>query len=296
MHEPVLLKEVLEMFSPKPGQIYIDGTVNGGGHARAIAKLIGTMGMVLGIDWDCDLVRELKKKNEESGIQNIKVECGNYANLDEIAKENIVAKADGILLDLGFSSYHVDRSGRGFSFQKDEPLDMRYHAAGAGRTAGTIVNSESEKELEDMIRTYGEERFSRRIASGIAREREKKQIKTTRELAEIIFRAVPGQGRGGRIHPATRTFQALRIVVNRELENLRHGLESAMTTLKPGGVAAVISFHSLEDGIVKNFFKESAARGAGAIMTLKPLRASYSEIRQNPRARSARLRALRKSI
>lgn len=296
MHEPVLLKEVLEILNPKPGQVHIDGTVNGGGHARAIAGMVGSRGMVLGIDWDCNLVRELKKRNEESGVQNIMVECGNYADLDEIAKKNNIMKADGILLDLGFSSYHVDRSGRGFSFQKDEPLDMRYHISDDMRDAHAIVNSESEEALEDMVRTYGEERFARRIASGIVRARERKPIKTTRELAEIIRRASPEQYRSGRIHPATRTFQALRIVVNHELENLRSGLRNAMSLLSPGGTAAVISFHSLEDRIVKNFFKEFARQGTGTITTLKPVRASLVEMRQNPRARSARLRAIRKFI
>lgn len=296
MHEPVLLKEVLEILNPRPGQVFIDSTVNGGGHARAIAGTVGSRGMVLGIDWDCDLVHELKKRNEESCIQNIMVECGNYADLDEIAKKNNIMKADGILFDLGFSSYHVDQSGRGFSFQKDEPLDMKYNPLSQDTDAGKIINSESEGALENMIRTYGEERFSRRIASSIVRARQRAPIKTGKELAEIILHSVPWQYRRGRIHPATRTFQALRIVVNRELENLRSGLGNATVLLKPGGIAAVISFHSLEDRIVKNFFKESAAGGIGIIITPKPVRASPQEVRRNPRARSARLRAIQKSI
>lgn len=294
MHEPVLLKEVLEIFNPQPGQTYIDMTVNGGGHSRAIAQRVGPAGKVVGIDWDCGLIRELGIKNKKSGIKNITLACDNYVNLKRIAHERGASAADGILFDLGFSSYHTDESGRGFSFQRDEPLDMRYHPSGNTASAEQIINHDTPETIENIIRAYGGERYAHRIAAAIADRRRRRRIATTRDLAAIIRQAVPAPYRRGRIHPATRTFQALRIAVNRELENLQSGLSDTAEVLASGGTIIVISFHSLEDRIVKRFFKEKSEDGILELIMKKPICASREEKNINPRARSARLRAATK--
>lgn len=296
MHQPVLLDEVLEIFDPQPGQIYIDATVNGGGHARVIAKRVGDGGRVIGIDWDCDLIAELQKKNRDSGIKNMDLICDNYVNIKAIAKRFALPKSDGILLDLGFSSYHIEASGRGFSFQRDEPLDMRYSQEAGRMSAEELVNSTPRDFLEDILRSYGQERFARQIAEGIARARLKQRITTSRELAQIIVRSIPSRYGRGRIHPATRSFQALRIAVNCELENLGRVLAKTLELLQKRGVLAIISFHSLEDALVKNFLKEHTADPGWEVITPKPIRAGDQELRHNPRARSARLRAIRKIV
>lgn len=294
MHRPVLLQEVLELFHPRPGQTYIDMTVNGGGHALSIAERVRPGGRVLGIDWDTDLVRRLQVENKERGIKNVDVVCGNYARIKAIAGARRVSAVNGILFDLGFSSYHVDGSGRGFSFRTDEALDMRYHPAGDMITAEKIINHDSEKTIENIIREYGGERYARRIARAIADARKRRRITTGGDLADVIWRAVPAPYRRSRIHPATRSFQALRIAVNHELENLQIALSDATPLLGREGVMIVISFHSLEERIVKNFFKQKSQEGIFEIMTEKPMRASREELAANPRARSARLRAARK--
>ena len=282
---------MLNIFDPQPGQTYIDATVNGGGHAREIAKRVGERGRVIGIDWDCDIIREAGIKNQESGMQNMDLVCENYTRMQHIAHERGIKAVNGILFDLGFSSYHVDRAGRGFTFAKDEPLDMRYHPAPDRMTAADIVQRYSEKELSDMFTRYGEERFARRIARFICAERRGQKITTTKRLAEIARRAYPPAARGSRIHPATRAFQALRIAVNDELASVSAGLPAAASLLASGGVIAVIAFHSLEDRIVKEYMKTRGVAGGLRILTQKPIRPRPEEIAQNPRARSARLRA-----
>ncbi len=294
VHTPVLLKEILEIFNPQPGQTYIDMTVNGGGHARAIAERIGDTGNVWGIDWDCGLIRELRMRNGELGIKNMDLVCENYADIRDIARTRGIKKVNGVLFDLGFSSYQTDESGRGFSFQRDEPLDMRYNPDENKITAEKIINHDSGRTIEAVIREYGEERYAGRIARAIVRERADRRIRTTRDLCAVIRRAVPAPYRAGRIHPATRTFQALRIAVNRELENLDEGLSGAAHLLERGGILAVISFHSLEDRIVKRFFKEKSKQGVLEIAVKKPVHASDKEKKINPRSRSARLRAAQK--
>ena len=296
MHTPVLLKEVLDILDPKAGAVYVDMTVNGGGHARAIAEHIAPEGKVIGIDWDSDLIEQLRMKNQESGIENMDLVCDNYARILAIAEKYDLADVDGILFDLGFSSFHTDQSGRGFSFMRDEPLDMRYNKTGNALTAEKIINHDSRQAIENIIRAYGEERFAGRIAASIVAARGERAIRSTRDLAGIISRSVPAPYRRGRIHPATRTFQALRIAVNRELENLETALQNSLTLVRSGGVIVVISFHSLEDRIVKTFFKEKSAAGIMEIITKKPLRASHAETTNNPRARSALLRAARKIV
>ncbi len=296
MHEPVLLKEVLEIFDPKPGQTYIDATVNGGGHARAIAERVGSAGKVIGMDWDCDIIEESRIRNQELGITNIDFTCDTYTHMAPVARERNVKGVHGVLFDLGFSSYHPDRSGRGFSFSKDEPLDMRYHreesAGGRSRpTAADIVQRWSEKELSDIFIRFGQERFARRIAARIIAERQNMRITSSKQLADVIRRAYPKSARSGRIHPATRVFQALRIAVNDELTSLAEALPQAVSLLSPGGTIAVIAFHSLEDRIVKTYMREQEKAGTIKILTKKPIRPGQEEIRSNPRARSAMLRA-----
>lgn len=295
-HTPVLLNEILEIFDPKPGEKYIDATVNGGGHAIAILERVGKEGTVLGIDWDCELISNLKPQISNLKNQNLKLTCDNYVNLKSIAREHNLDKADGILFDLGFSSYHLEESGRGFSFQKDEPLDMRYNPNENDLTAEKVINTWKEETIEALLREFGEERFSRRIARGITEARKQEKISRTGELVRIISKCVPRAYLTGRIHFATRTFQALRIAVNRELENLEKALEESIGVLTKGGKIAVVSFHSLEDRIVKIFFRDKAKTEELKIITKKPIGSRDSEIRNNPRARSAKLRVAVKAI
>ncbi|MEK7582787.1 MAG: 16S rRNA (cytosine(1402)-N(4))-methyltransferase RsmH [Patescibacteria group bacterium] len=277
-HVPVLLQEILEIFDPKPGKVFIDGTANGGGHTRALAELGAK---VLAIEWDKELYEKLSETIQSTGYANSVIAVhGSYADVKRIARENDVAHVDGVLLDLGFSSWHVEAAGRGFSFQKDEPLDMRYDIS-QHQTAADIVNTYSEEDLARILKEYGEERFDGRIASAIVGVR---PITTTFQLVQAIERVVR---RTGKIHPATRTFQALRIAVNHELENVQKGIEGAWEVLKPEGELAVISFHSLEDRIVKNYFKK--------ISKTKVIRARWEEIKTNRRARSAKLRVVERT-
>lgn len=287
MHIPVFLEEVIRIFDPKPGQTYLDATVNGGGHATAILEKMGGKGKVVGIDWDCELIEKLQGKN----IPNLTLICENYARITSVGRQHNLDQVSGILFDLGFSSYQLEESGRGFSFLKHEALDMRYHQSGGGITASDIVNTWSKDAIETLLREYGEERYSRRIAGGIVAARADRAITRTDELSEIIRRSVGRHGVAAKIHPATRTFQALRIAVNKEFENMAQGFEGAAQLLSPGGKMIVISFHSLEDRIAKEFFKTKSADGVLKIITPKPLKPAVAEIYKNPRARSAKLRA-----
>lgn len=296
MHKSVLLDRVLEIFNPQPGEIYIDATINGGGHAMEIAKLVGADGKVLGIDWDFELIKKLEAESKKSEIKNITLVCDNYANLQSIIRKYNLDKISGIIFDLGFSSYHIETAQRGFSFLRDEPLDMRYNTHGNSIRAEEIINTWPRKTIETAIRDYGEERYAGRIADAICQARRSKKIYTTRELVEIIRQALFRRYKTReRIHFATRTFQALRIVVNEELLNLERVLPQAVEILIKGGKLIVISFHSLEDRMVKKFFKEMKGYGTMRILTPKTIRPTPEEIRQNPRARSAKLRAAEKN-
>lgn len=288
MHTPVLLNEVLEILNPQPGEVYIDATVNGGGHARAILEKVRPTGKVIGIDWDCGLIAKLKARIAE---ENLILVCDNYVNLRKVLKANNLEKVDGIIFDLGFSLYHVTDAKRGFSFRGEEPLDMRYSPEGSATSASEILNKWSCDRIEEILRIYGEEKFSKSIARKICKKREQKKISTTKELVDIIKEAVPARYLKNKIHFATRTFQALRIVVNRELENLEKALPQAVASLRKKGRIVVISFHSLEDRIVKNFLRYGAKTGKLKILTKKPIRASRKELETNRRARSAVLRA-----
>ena len=289
MHTPVLLQEVIEMLNLKPGAFVIDGTLGGGGHASAIIERIGTFGMFLGVDWDADAVLAFRPP-ETLKVQKIVVRNASYTSIPDILKEEQLPKADGLLLDLGFSSNQVDNAKRGFSFQADGPLDMRYMASGI--TAAEVVNSFREEELADILWKYGEERFSRQIAKQIVVARRKERIMTTRALAEVVTSGVPARFRHGRTNAATKTFQALRIYVNHEFENIASILSSLPTIMKEGGRVAVITFHSLEDGIIKKHFQLLAKEGKAKLITKKPIAPSREEVKRNPRSRSAKLRTI----
>ena len=300
IHKPVLVKDVLEFLDPKPGQRFIDATVDGGGHGLAILEKITPGGKLLGVEWDAELLKQLEFKVKSSKFQeDIILVNDSYVNLKEIAEQNDFMGADGILFDLGLSSWHLESAGRGFSFQKDEPLDMRFAGAYAdsqlpvssgGLTAGEIVKDYSYDELVKILKEYGEERFAKSISAGITKARKEKPIKSTFDLIEVIKSSVPFWYRRGRLHFATKTFQALRIAVNNELGNIEIGLERALEVLRAGGCLSVITFHSLEDRIVKIFFRSRAAMGNVEIATKKPVMPSLDEITANPRARSAKLR------
>lgn len=295
MHIPVLLKESIEGLNLKAGDTIVDGTINGGGHSEEILKTIGDKGKLVGIDQDGEVLEKLREKWKDR--RNVFLVRDNFRNLDKVLETLKIEKVNGILLDIGVSSSQIDKSGRGFSFSKDEPLlmTMKTDIDTNGITAKEIVNSWNEKDLADAIWQYGEERFSRRIAKNIIRRREEKPIETTFELVDVIRESVPGYYRNShRINCATRTFQALRIVVNDELGSLKEGLEKSSDKLEYGGRLAVISFHSLEDRIVKNYFKEISAKGDGKIITKKPIIPTEEEIKNNPRSRSAKLRLLEK--
>jgi len=283
MHIPVLLKETIEYLDIKPEGNYIDCTLNGGGHTREILKR--TNGQVLGIEIDKDIFEKINKEN----IDRLIPVNDSYVNLKEIIEEKKFSNVSGILFDLGMSSWHIDESEKGFSFQKDEPLIMNY---GKGEiNAEQIVNEFSEREIETIIREYGEENFSKRIAKEIVEQRRKGRIKTTTQLVEIIRQAVPGWYTHAKPHFATRTFQALRIRVNQELDNVSLALPQALEVLEKGGRLVAISFHSLEDRIVKEFLREKEKSNEIKILTKKPIVPGEEEIRLNPRARSSKLRA-----
>ncbi len=300
-HVPVLLNEVLAFLDPHPGDFIIDGTVDGGGHAREILGRITETGTLFGTDWDEALLAECRARL--SGYRNAVPAHGNYADLAEIMAVNAAeggplegkGKADGLLIDLGFSSEQLAASGRGFSFEeahKDEPLLMTYDDSRPPVSA--ILRETGETELANIIYEFGGERLSRRIAKAIKeRERKGKQhIETSGELADIVRGAVPHGYEHGRIDAATRTFQALRIYANGELENLTKLLASLQEIVKPGGRAAIITFHSLEDRIVKNAFRTLAKESEAVLITKKPVPATREEIIANSRSRSAKLRVI----
>lgn len=302
MHIPVLLKEVIEYLDPQPDQNFVDCTINGGGHSLEILKRTGPNGKILGIDWDNSVLERLKNKVDQRTKRQFILVHDNYRNLKNIVSDNNFSPVHGVLFDLGMSSWQLETSGRGFSFQKDEPLDMRYNseaAISAGErygedrtlTAQEIINRWPEEELTRIFREYGEERRARAVARAIVARRKRGAIGSTADLVEIIRSVTPVRYRFGRTHFATRIFQALRLATNEELENLSKGLEAAMDVLAVGGRLAVISFHSLEDRIVKNFFRERAREKKLEILTKKPLVPDWREAQENPRSRSAKLRA-----
>jgi 16S rRNA (cytosine1402-N4)-methyltransferase len=293
VHEPVLLHEVLEYLKPVSGGTYIDATMNGGGHSRALLERVMPNGRVIGIEWDSALASRTAGEFAESPFHgHITVVNDSYTNMAEIANR-LGAAPDGILFDLGLSSWHYEASGRGFSFKRDEPLDMRFNTA-TGVPASEIVNLYSVPEIEQILRDYGEEQFSRSIAESIGINRKKKPIMTTEDLVAVISVAVPNWYKNRKIHFATKTFQALRVVANDELANVKKGVEAAIDILKPGGRIVVISFQGHEDKIVREIFKEQVRAGRITQPAKGTIRPSWPEQQKNPRSRSAKMKVAEK--
>jgi len=288
-HNPVLTREVISFLNPAPGQIIVDATIGGAGHSAEILQRIIPGGMLIGIDRDEETLR-LASERLKPFEGSFKLVNKNFKYLKEVLKDIGVEKVNGIIFDLGISSIQMEAWQRGFSIKNDGPLDMRMDRNQA-LTAKDLVNRLSEMELSDTIRELGEERFHRRIAKRIVEERKKKEISTTAELTNVILRSIPYSRNKYKIHPATRTFQALRIRVNDELGAISQALRESPDVLQRGARVCVISFHSLEDRIVKNRFKEFKANGVFNVLTKKPLTADENELACNPRSRSAKLRA-----
>lgn len=309
VHQPVMLAEVLQALNLKPGGTYVDCTVGGGGHSREILRLTAPDGVLIGLDRDPLAIRRAERELAEFGGR-ARLIYENFVNLPRVLKGLGISQVDGLLYDLGVSSLQLDDPGRGFSYMADGPLDMRMDPAGPV-TAADLVNGLEEKELAEIIFRYGEERWARRIASFIAAERKRRPIESTGRLVEIIKMAVPAGARRTGPHPAKRTFQALRIAVNGELEELAGALKEAVVFLKPEGRICVLSFHSLEDRIVKETFRELAGtcrcppgapvcgcrkEGVLRVLTRRPVLPSPGEVERNPRARSARLRVAERLV
>lgn len=290
-HASVLLHEAIDGLDIREGDAFLDCTLGGGGHSLEVCRRHGGAVRLIGLDADEDAIARSRARLEAAGCAITAVKA-NFRDLDSALGPD--ARVDRVLMDLGTSSYQIEGSGRGFTFRKDEPLLMTLGKSPAegGFTAEGIVNSWEEENIETILRAYGDERYARRIARGIAEAREKGSIKTTGQLVGVIEASVPAAYRRGRIHPATRTFQALRIAANDELRALAEGLSKAFGRLNPGGRMAVISFHSGEDRIVKNFFRDKAKDGEADVVTKKPIVPSGEEVAHNPRARSAKLRIL----
>ncbi len=297
--------EVLDYLAPTAGGVYLDGTLGAGGHSRLILEASSPDGRLIGLDRDPDAIAKATGVLAPFGERAI-LRHKNFSEAPEVLAELGIPGLDGMLLDLGVSSYQLDASQRGFSFRADAPLDMRMDQ-GRGETAADVVNTFSAEELKRIFREYGEERYAGRIARRIAKVREEAPLKTTAELAELVRGAVPGGFVPARIHPATRVFQALRIHVNRELDHVSAGVRQAIDLLLPGGRLVVISFHSLEDRIVKRIFRDESTGcvcpprlpvcSCGQVpkvkvLTRKAVRATEEEIAENPRSRSAVLRAV----
>ncbi len=281
-HRPVLLSEVVEWLAPKEGSILVDGTAGAGGHTKALAERVGASGTVIGLDRDPAMLELAGRAT--SGLPVI-LRVSAYSAVDEVIEELRIAAVDGVLLDVGLSSDQLAWAGRGFSFAADGPLDMRFNPEEEGPSAADLVNTLGEQELARIFYEYGEERHSRRVARRLVEARRAAPVETTGRLAELVRRSIPGKW--GPIDPATRVFQALRIAVNDELGHLERTLALLPDVLKPGGRAAVISFHSLEDRRVKHAFRDDPRLN---VLTRKPVTASPGELSQNPRARSAKLR------
>ncbi len=295
-HESVLSKEVLTALDVQPSDTVVDATLGGAGHFKGLCAALGEGGVIIGIDADPAAVERAREayasdRRPERPVAHLVND--NFRNLARILERLGIGTVDKELFDLGWSGYQV-AAPRGFSFQNDEPLLMTYGEG--GETAADIVNGSSEEDLADIIFTYGEERFSRPIARAIVAAREKERILTTGRLVAAIEAGVPAWYRARKIHPATKTFQALRIAANDEIGALREGLAAALAALAPGGRLAVISFHSIEDRIVKNVLRDAAQAGLGALDPKKPIVPSRAEIQRNRRARSAKLRVFEREI
>ncbi len=293
MHKSVLLDSVLSHLNLVQGQIVLDATVGSGGHSETILKRISPNGLLIGLDQDPEALKRAAKRLEAVGGKFV-LKHFNFRFLDEALSSLNLKQVNAVLLDVGVSSDQLQASDRGFSFMREGPLDMRMDPT-QDQTAEHLIYGLSERELIQIFGELGEERYAGRIARKIVQERSKRSIKTTFDLKKIVEETVPSAYRFGRIHPATRIFQALRIAVNDELNALKEALPKAFGSLKPGGRLAVISFHSLEDRIVKQYFVHEKNLGTGKIMTKKPIEATEDELKNNPRSRSAKLRVIERS-
>ena len=306
-HIPVMLEPVMKLLSCRAGGVYVDTTLGGGGYARAILEASAPDGILLALDWDAEALVRAGKRLQEYG-RRLFLKQANFTDLSDVLRELDLRDADGIVMDLGLSSFHLEDAGRGFSFQHNGPLDMRMDQR-KERTAADLVNSLSEEDLRNLIHDLGEERWARRIARAMVARRRVRLFSGTRELADLIQGVVPKSRDALRIHPATRTFQALRMAVNSELENLRLFLAHVLDLLQPGGRLVIVAFHSLEDRIVKQQFRiwanpcqcpprlprcQCAGTPLVRLLTRKVLRPGSEELELNPRSRSAKLRAVAK--
>ncbi|MEN6627277.1 MAG: 16S rRNA (cytosine(1402)-N(4))-methyltransferase RsmH [Candidatus Sumerlaeia bacterium] len=314
LHEPVLLKEVLEVLAPKPGDVIVDGTLGHGGHSLAILRQLGKEGLLVGADWDPQMLEAARKRIEAAHVQaRYRLLLTDHAHLLPVLAEVLAeagvqpAAPDGMLFDLGPSNPQILDPARGLSWESDEALDMRLSPQNPGPSAADIVNEWPEADLARMIRDHSDEHWAKRIASFIAQERKKGPIRTGRQLGDVVKAAIPRKAWPPKIHPATRVFLALRIEVNGELERLERILPEAFELLKPGGRLLVITFHSGEDRRVKEFMKkmataprppwplpESGEPARARLLTPKPITAGEEELQRNPRSRSAKLRAILK--
>lgn len=298
LHLPVLTEEILAHLHLAPGAHCIDVTIDGGGHTAAILERTVPDGTVLGIDRDPELLTAIRRSLAAAiDAGRLQLANGNFAELTRIATAHHFTAVQAIVFDLGVSSFHLDASGRGFSFMRDEPLDMRFDPTdSAAETAADVLNSRDRAELAAILKDFGEERFAGRIAAAIIALRSRAPVRTTTELFHLIVAALPGRFRWQAARSAARVFQALRIAVNDELEAISSALPQALSLLAPGGRLAVIAFHSLEDRIVKQFFVAERQAGRVRILTKKPLRASEREVAANPRAASAKLRICERTV
>lgn len=308
-HKSVLLDETIESLNIKPDGIYVDGTLGGGGHAYEVCRRLGEGGRFIGIDQDADAIAAASERLKEFG-DKVTIVRSNYKNIEAVLRELGIKEVDGIYLDLGVSSYQLDTADRGFTYREDNaPLDMRMDQRNT-ETAKDIVNNYTESELFHIIRDYGEDRFAKNIAKHIVRARQEKEIETTGELIEIIKAAIPAKVRATGGHPAKRTFQAIRIELNKELEVLENSIDTMTDLLAPGGRLSIITFHSLEDRIVKNRFRTNenpctcppdfpvcmcGKKSRGRVVTRKPILPSEEELSENKRSKSAKLRVFEKN-
>jgi len=307
-HKSVLLEETIDSLNIRPDGIYVDGTLGGGGHASEVCRRLGDRGRLIGIDQDQDAITAATERLKEFG-EKVTIVRSNYEQIRDVLRDLGIGKADGIYLDLGVSSYQLDTAERGFTYREDAPLDMRMDQRKT-ETAADIVNGYGEMELYRIIRDYGEEKFAKNIAKHIVKAREKKPIETTGELIEIIKAAIPMKMRAVGGHPAKKTFQAIRIELNHELDVLNNSIDTMIDLLNPGGRLSIITFHSLEDRIVKNRFRENenpcicppdfpvcmcGRKSKGKVITRKPIVPTEEEIEENKRSKSSKLRVFERS-
>ncbi|MCW5938799.1 MAG: 16S rRNA (cytosine(1402)-N(4))-methyltransferase RsmH [Fimbriimonadaceae bacterium] len=297
-HVPVMIREVMETLAPQPGATIVDGTVGHGGHAAELAKASAPGGLLIALDWDEAMLKAaIERLRAIEGVR-VRPYHADYRQLPESLADACLAEgrqngADAVLLDLGLNAAQIDDAERGISFRQDGPLDMRMDRS-RGEPAAAWLNRATAREIENVLFNLGDERWARRIAQVIVDRRKDRPLKTTADLVDCVLAAVPAAKRDRRLHPATRTFQAVRIHVNRELDGLEGALGAAAKTLKPGGVMAVLSYHSGEDRAVKRAFRQLAQEGSFEETTRKPMTPTEAEVRSNPKSRSAKLRGIRR--